>query len=91
LVYYFVAVHSQHHAYNWIALLVLECILVIFWLVVWALIAALAAYVAYYNSLKRDLSKRYTYAEAEAYGAIFYALLAFGLIEWYVPVVSYIH
>lgn len=43
LVYYFVAVHAANAIYNWIALLVLECLAVVFWLSTWADLAAILA------------------------------------------------
>jgi len=88
LVYYFVAVHSQPQIYNWIAFLVLECVAVIFWLVVWAIFAAALAVVYFvstdYYYAKRSLDKRLTNGEFDAYNAITYAVLALGLIEWYI-------
>ncbi|KAK3721976.1 hypothetical protein LTR37_002792 [Vermiconidia calcicola] len=96
LVYYFVALHGSTKIYNWIALLVLECVAVIFWLCVWALfatsLAALALYDTYYNDyayggyysyIKRDsLAKRYDYNTAVAAGALVYTTLAISVIQF---------
>jgi len=89
LIYYFVAIHGANAIYNWIALLVLECLAVVFWLVQWALLAAGIAFVTWYNTnyttvyYKRDLAKRYiSESTAEAAGDLLYVSLAFGLIEF---------
>ena len=73
---------------NWVALLVLECLAVIFWLSAWAALASAMSAYAYvasfddtYDDFKRDLSKRLTESTFEAAGALSYCVLALSIIE----------
>ena len=94
MIYYFVCIRAKRELFNWIALLVLECFNVLWWLIVWALLAtglAAAAYIestyddGYYYSAKRDLTKRYVSAGTySAAGYLVYVTLAIGIINWYV-------
>ena len=93
LIYYFVSIHKEHKLYNWIALLILECFAIIFWLSIWAVLATAIALVAlaysaydnvYDDYYKRDIVKRYSeYAGiSTAASAIFYCMFAFALVNW---------
>lgn len=89
LVYYFVSLHANKSLFNWIALLVLECFCVLWWLVVWALIAAALSIVVYYDntygdyySYKRSLVKRIDVGTYNAAAILVYVTLALGLINW---------
>ncbi|CZT24042.1 uncharacterized protein RCC_09759 [Ramularia collo-cygni] len=85
LVYYFVAIHGSIKLYNWIALLILECLALIFWLSTWAVLAALYAtptyysYDSYYYWYKRSLEKRITVSD---YTGTFISALTFSVINF---------
>jgi hypothetical protein len=92
LIYYFVSIHSNTSLFNWVAILVLECFNVLWWLIVWALLAtglAAAAYIenTYVNNYNdyyhySRLAKRYTSGTWEAAGYLVYVTLAVGIINW---------
>lgn len=86
LIYYFVAVHASPKLYNWIALLVLEVLALVFWLACFAALGALYAILVYigeyyvYDSYrKRDL-----YMLSVAYTAVLIACMAISIANLYV-------
>lgn len=90
LVYYFIALHGAPKGYNWIAVLVLECLNLIFWLCTFAVLAAIysawgtvsySSYYVYYT--KRSLHERDIYYEdlATAYAATLIATIAFATLN----------
>ncbi|KAI6899175.1 hypothetical protein KC318_g9644 [Hortaea werneckii] len=84
LIYYFVAVHASPKLYNWIALLVLEVLALVFWLACFAALGALYAILVYigdyyvYDSYrKRDL-----YMLSVAYTAVLITCLAISIVNF---------
>ncbi|KAI7278816.1 hypothetical protein KC345_g5749 [Hortaea werneckii] len=85
LIYYFVAVHASPKLYNWIALLVLEVLALVFWLACFAALGAHYAFLVYYANYyvydsyyrKRDL-----YTLGVAYTSILIACLAISIVNF---------
>lgn len=68
-VYYFVSLHASTQLYNWIALLVLECVAVIFWLSTWSTLVAW-----------REVLFVYYYEVATAYYALLLVSIVFSVV-----------
>ncbi|KAI7171511.1 hypothetical protein KC316_g11307 [Hortaea werneckii] len=90
LIYYFVAVHASPKLYNWIALLVLEVLALVFWLACFAALGALYAILVYigdyyvYDSYrKRDL-----YMLSVAYTAVLITCLAMSIVNFIIYCVT---
>lgn len=90
IIYYLVASKATPKSYNWIALLVLEVVAVIFWLATWAVLGALFAALAYigsyYNSsyyyrVKRSLEVRDAYSYGYGYVGCSIAAMALAVIQ----------
>lgn len=87
IIYFLVASKATPQSYNWIALLVLEVLAVIFWLATWAALAALFALLAYVGSsydyyyAKRDLVARDAYSYGLAYAGCLLAAIALAVIQ----------
>ncbi|KAI7229351.1 hypothetical protein KC343_g4712 [Hortaea werneckii] len=85
LIYYFVAVHASPKLYNWIALLVLEVLALVFWLACFAALGAHYAFLVFYANYyvydsyyrKRDL-----YMLGNAYTGILIACLAISIVNF---------
>lgn len=96
IIYYLVASKASPKSYNWIALLVLEVLAVIFWLATWAVLGALYAALAligstydsydyyYYYRVKRSLEARDVYSYGLAYAGCLIAAIALAVINLYV-------
>lgn len=91
-IYFLVANKSAPKSYNWIALLVLEVLAVIFWLAAWAVLAALFAILAYVGStydsyygygykIKRSLETRDAYSYGLGYAGCLLAAIALAVIN----------
>lgn len=90
-IYYLVASRFTPESYNWIALLVLEILAVVFWLACWAVLAALfvvlstdtsyyfGGYDFYYR--KRAVERRGYYELGEAYTGCLIAAMALGIVQ----------
>lgn len=91
IIYFLVASKATPKSYNWIALLVLEVLAVIFWLAVWAVLGALFALLAYVGStydgyyyVKRGLETRDVYSYGLGYAGCLIAAIALAVIQLYV-------
>ena len=80
--YYLISLHVAQQLYNWIALLVLECLAVVFWLSTWAVLAAAYAIVAAYDCYYS------TYCDLDsaggivgAYYAIWKVVIVLGVVQ----------
>ena len=89
IIYYLVASKATTKNYNWIALLVLEVLAVVFWLATWAVLGALFAALAYigsyyddyYSYYKRDLETRDAYSYGLGYAGCLIAAIALAVIN----------
>lgn len=90
IIYFLVAGKATPKSYNWVALLVLEVLAVIFWLAAWAALGALFAALAYigsyydstyYYNVKRSLEARDAYSYGYGYAGCLLAAIALGVIN----------
>lgn len=81
LVYYFVAVHRAHQIYNWIALLSLECVSVVFWLSTWSTLASWYRIVAYDYSLYAAAGYSHITNAASAYRGSLLGAMVLSVIQ----------
>ncbi|KAI6841112.1 hypothetical protein KC340_g10615 [Hortaea werneckii] len=84
LIYYFVAVHASPKLYNWIALLVLEVLALVFWLACFAALGALYAILVYIGEyyVYESYRKRDLYMLSVAYTAVLIACMAISIVNF---------
>ncbi|KAI7230320.1 hypothetical protein KC330_g7025 [Hortaea werneckii] len=84
LIYYFVAVHASPKLYNWIALLVLEVLALVFWLACFAALGALYAILVYIGDyyVYDSYRKRDVYMLSVAYAAVLITCLAISIVNF---------